>query len=128
MRIIQLRLHFLGSPRIERDGRIVDPDTRKATALLAYLALSGERSSHDFLAAFLWPDFDDSHAKAALRRTLSALKTAVGPHIIAANRESIGLEPTAVWCDVIQFRQAIETGDLETAVSLYRDDFLTGFT
>ncbi|MFO7678728.1 MAG: AAA family ATPase [Chloroflexota bacterium] len=123
-----VRLFFLGPPRIERDGRIVDSDTRKATALLAYLALSGERPSRDFLAAFLWPDFDDSHAKAALRRTLSALKTAVGPTTIFANRESIGLEPDAVWCDVIQFRQTIETGDLETAVSLYRDDFLTGFT
>ncbi len=72
-----VRLHFLGPPRIERDDQILEVDTRKVTALLAYLALSGERPSRDFLAAFLWPEFDDRRAKAALCRTLSALKTAV---------------------------------------------------
>lgn len=123
-----LKLHFLGPPRIERDGRIVDPDTRKATALLAYLALSGERPSRDFLAAFLWPDLDDSHAKAALRRTLSALKSTIGDSAIYATREHIGLESNVVWCDVTQFGQAIKQGDLATAVALYRDDFLSGFS
>jgi hypothetical protein len=34
-----LRLFFLGPPRIERDGRLLDTDTRKATAMLAYLTL-----------------------------------------------------------------------------------------
>ncbi len=123
-----LKLFFLGPPRIERDGRIVEPDTRKATALLAYLALSGERPSRDFLAAFLWPDFDDSHAKAALRRTLSALKATIGDSPIVATREQIGLEPNGVWCDVTQFEQATKQGELATAVTLYRDDFLTGFS
>lgn len=75
--VATIRLHFLGPPRIERDGRLVEPDTRKATALLAYLAVTGERPSRDFLAAFLWPEFDDSRARAALRRTLSALKATI---------------------------------------------------
>ena len=70
-----LRLFFLGPPRIERAGQAVEIDTRKATALLAYLALSGERQTRDTLAAFLWPELDEQRARAALRRTLSALKT-----------------------------------------------------
>lgn len=123
-----LKLFFLGSPRIEQDGQLVEVDTRKAIAMLAHLALSGERPSRDFLAAFLWPDFDDSRAKAALRRTLSSLRAAVGPEALFATRENVGLESGAVWCDVVQFRQAIANGDLETAVSLYRDDFLAGFS
>jgi DNA-binding SARP family transcriptional activator len=127
-----LRFYFLGSPRIEQNGRMVEPDTRKATALLAYLALSGERPSRDWLAAFLWPDFDDSHAKAALRRTLSALKTAVGPEVLNSTREAISLQPDHVWCDVTEFRRlladVVDESGLETAVVLYRDDFLTGFT
>ncbi len=124
----QLRLLLLGPPRIERDNQILKVDTRKATALLAYLALSGERPSRDWLAAFLWPDTDDRRAKAALRRTLSALKSAVGAAAIFASREAIGLEADAVWCDVMAFRQALQQGDLAAAVTLYRDDFLAGFT
>ncbi|MBK8934236.1 MAG: AAA family ATPase [Chloroflexi bacterium] len=126
--MIQLRLLLLGPPRIERNGQILAVDTRKATALLAYLALSGERPSRDWLAAFLWPEYDDHRAKAALRRTLSALKSAVGAAAISANREAIGLEAAAVWCDVTAFQQALQQGDLSAAAALYREDFLAGFS
>ena len=119
---------LLGPPRIERGDQILEVDTRKATALVAYLALSGERLSRDWLAAFLWPDTDDRRAKAALRRTLSALKSAVGAAAIFASREAIGLEADAIWCDVTAFRQALQQDDLVTAVTLYRDDFLAGFS
>ena len=40
-----LRLLLLGPPRLERNDQILEVDTRKATALLAYLALSGSRPS-----------------------------------------------------------------------------------
>ena len=123
-----LSLFFLGAPRIEQQGDVVSSDTRKATALLAYLALTGERPTREWLAAFLWPDYDDSRARAALRRTLSALKKAVGARAIEATRDAIGVDPTAVWCDVSQFQQHFADGDLETAVALYRDDFLAGFS
>ncbi|MCB8928140.1 MAG: AAA family ATPase [Ardenticatenaceae bacterium] len=123
-----LRLLLLGPPRLERNDQILEVDTRKATALLAYLALSGERPSRDWLAAFLWPDTDDSRAKAALRRTLSALKSAVGAETIFASREVIGLEADAVWCDVTAFQEAVRRGDLAEAVELFRDDFLAGFS
>ena len=127
-RMTQLRLLLLGSPRLERGDQILEVDTRKATALLAYLALSGERPSRDWLAAFLWPDYDDRRAKAALRRTLSTLKTAVGAAAIFANREVIGLETDAAWCDVTAFQQALQQQNLAEAVALYRDDFLAGFS
>jgi len=127
-----LRLFFLGPPRIERDGQTLNIDTRKATAMLAYLALTGERQTRDALAAFLWPEFEDSRAKAALRRTLSALKSAVGGEALHITREVIGLETAGVWCDVLKFREMMDgdpgLGQLETAVPLYRDDFLTGFS
>lgn len=124
----QLKLFFLGPPRLERDGHIVTPDTRKATALLAYLALNRERPSRDWLAAFLWPEFDERRAKAALRRTLSTLRAAVGAEAFFASREAIGLELGAAWCDVVAFQQALQQGDWAAAVTLYRDDFLAGFT
>ena len=128
-----IKLYFLGSPRIGKDGRSAMPDTRKATALLAYLALTGEPQTRDALAAFLWPNFDDKRAKAALRRTLSALKKTVGDEALFISRESLGLQTDHIWCDVLQFRQQLagefEITQWETAVTiLYRDDFLSGFS
>ncbi len=123
-----LKLYFLGPLRLELAGRLVETDTRKAVALLAYLMLTQERASRDWLAAFLWPDYDDTRAKAALRRTLSALKKAIGGEFIHATRDAIGLETAQIWCDVLVFQQSLAEDALETAVALYRDDFLTGFS
>ena len=58
-----LTLHFLGAPRIERDGEHVHVDTRKAYALLAYLALSDVPQSRDTLAALLWPEANSARAR-----------------------------------------------------------------
>ncbi len=140
----QLRLFFMGTPRIERGGEVVATDTRKAIALLAYLAVSGERPSRDLLAAFLWPEFDEQRSKAALRRTLSTAKAATGEEALYITRQSLGLEEGAFWCDVMAFQSAVEAAadcqrqaegfsatclpHLETAAGLYRNDFLAGFS
>jgi len=142
--VTQLKLYFLGPPRIELDGQVSEPDTRKAIALLAYLTLLGERQSRDTLAAYLWPEFDDSRARAALRRTLSALKTTIGDTPLSATREHIAVEMEHLWCDVLAFRESIASAnshhhpadipckeclaELEMAVSLYRDEFMSGFS
>ena len=73
-----LAFYLLGAPRLEKDGKPVEFDTRKATALLAYLAISGEQPRRDSLAAFLWPEQDQARARASLRRTLSALRKGIG--------------------------------------------------
>ena len=39
------------TPCIECDGETIDLDTRKATALMAYLAVTRQRDSRDALAA-----------------------------------------------------------------------------
>ena len=59
----QLTLHLLGAPGIARDGAPVAVDTRKATALLAYLAVTGRSHAREALAALLWPEYDDEHAR-----------------------------------------------------------------
>ena len=39
----ELRIALLGPPRVERDGAPIEVDTRKAIALLAYLAMHPEQ-------------------------------------------------------------------------------------
>lgn len=128
-----LSLLFLGSARIERNGKAIELDTRKAIALVAYLALTRAAHSRDALAALLYPDADQTHARAALRRTLSSLKTALGDAYLDVDREQIGLsEASDLYVDVVEFRRcAAETDspdDLTNAARIYRGDFLEGFT
>lgn len=70
-----LRITLLGSPGLEFEGAPVEVDTRKAVALVAYLAVTKRRHGRDSLAAFLWPEYGQKSARAALRRTLASLST-----------------------------------------------------
>src|SRR3954452_8819185 len=77
---------LLGPPRVERDGATVAFDTRKAVALLAVLALADRPRPRDVLAELLWPGHDAEHARGALRRTLSALRSGVGAGVFGDTR------------------------------------------
>jgi len=141
----QLKLLLLGSPRVELAGTPLEVSRRKAIALLAYLAVTGEVHQRETLATLLWPDYDESKAHAYLRRTLWSLKKTLGDEYLVAEREQIGLvHNETVWLDIARFRQLLsetrthhhppdEVCDncltLQTeAADLYRGDFLTGFT
>ncbi|HSO52876.1 MAG TPA: BTAD domain-containing putative transcriptional regulator, partial [Actinomycetes bacterium] len=140
----ELRIALLGPPRVERDGTPIEVDTRKAIALLAYLAMHPERHGRDAVAGLLWPDYDTEHARGALRRTLSTLNKAVGPGWLAADRTTVGFARTSFWLDVAEF-QALLAGrrdhghppedacpacvaPLAAAAGLHRGDFLAGFS
>lgn len=140
-----LTLYLFGPPRIEIDGTAISVDTRKALALMAYLAMTRQPQSRDSLAALLWPENDQPHARAALRRTLSALNTASVGKWLNIERETIGLNfqddlqiDVQVFCRLlaecrIHGHQAHETcaacvQPLTAAVALYKNDFLAGFS
>jgi len=123
-------LALLGPPVVRRDGAPVTFDTRKATALLALLAVTGREHSRDQLADLLWPEADSVKGRASLRRTLSVTAAAMGDGLIIS-RAAVALEPSVVQVDVREFETLIARPDaasLERAVQLYRDDFLAGFT
>lgn len=139
-----LRLFLFGSPRLERDGFSPPMDTRKAMALLAYLAATGQSHSRDALAGLFWPDYEQSQARANLRRTLSTLTKAIGKETLEIDREAIGLAPGAdLWVDVRRFEELLQTARrhshpadkvcptclelLTEAQTLYQADFLAGF-
>lgn len=137
------RILLLGPPKVERDGATIEVDTRKATALLAYLAVTGRSASRDTLADLLWPEYGQKRARAALRRTLSALSGARSAGWLVVNREDVSLDPRETSVDVLRFRSLLEErrrhghpkdevcpecfAPLSEAVKLYRGDFMQGF-
>ncbi len=140
-----LRLLLLGPPQIERDGALVDADTRKAVALVAYLAVSDQAHSREALAGLLWPEYQAERAYANLRRTLWSLNKAVGHAWLDVNQETVGLRRgPGFWLDVESFQNHLEACQahghahsevcpaclvpLTEAAALYRGDFLAGFT
>ena len=89
----QLNLTLFGTPRIEIDGQAVHIARRKATALLAYLAVTGEKHNRDALATLLWPDKGQSGARAELRRGLYFINKALGNQWLQTDLETAGLNP-----------------------------------
>lgn len=141
----QLAIRLFSHPQIELDSKPASVDTRKAVALLAYLALSGQSHSRESLAGLLWPEYDHASARAALRRTLSVLNKAAGEGHITAGRDTITLvRDSDLWVDVWEFRSRLSecavhghpatsvcpacTFALQSAVDLYRGDFMEGFS
>ena len=134
---------LLGAPRIEHDGVPVEVDTRKAIALAAYLAVTKQSHTRDALAGLLWPEYNQSRARAALRRTLSSLGKARAEGWLRADRDSVELANDAIRVDVTRFHDLLEEckghghpesevcpecmPPLTEAVTLYRDDFMAGF-
>jgi DNA-binding SARP family transcriptional activator/tetratricopeptide (TPR) repeat protein len=129
MATTELSLGLLGPPVVRRNGTPVTFDTRKATALLALLAVTGREHSREQLAELLWPNADGARARASLRRTLS-VTAAVMSDGLAISRAAVALDPAAVHVDVHEFESLIgrpDAASLERAAQLYRDDFLAGF-
>jgi predicted ATPase/DNA-binding SARP family transcriptional activator len=117
-------------------------DTRKATALLAILAIDGP-TSRETLADRLWPDSDEPHARGALRRTMSVLGSALGSRWLEADRRTLHLDATDRWVDVEAFTSGIArvashehpsvaacddcVGSLRAVVDLRQGELLAGF-
>lgn len=121
------------------DGDPIDVDTKKAIALLAYLAVEGA-SPRSSLAALLWADSSSERARATLRRTLSSLRAGVGADLIESDRERVALVGEFE-CDLQVFRHAVSASaahrhdfcqscrpHLVRAVDVYRGDFLESFS
>lgn len=121
-------MRLLGTPRIERDGAPVDPDTRKAIALLAHLAVTGQAQGRDRLATLLWPDADQTRARGALRRTLSSLRGVLEGEHLATDGLRVALNAAGLDCDVLRFRELLAAGRLADAAAAYTGDFLAGFS
>jgi DNA-binding SARP family transcriptional activator len=101
----------------------------KRLGLLAYLSVASPRRFHrrDTLLGLFWPELDQEHARAALRRALYFLRAQLGPHVVAGRGDDeIGVPEEVLWCDATALERAVDQGQPEDAVGLYRGTFLEG--
>ena len=127
-----IELHTLGVVDLRAsDGRELQAVLRqpKRLALLAYLAVSTPRRFHrrDSLLALFWPELDQEHARAALRRSLYFLRNELGSEAVSGRGDDeVGTPEDQLWCDVGAMERAQTAGDPERALTLYRGDLLDG--
>ncbi len=139
----RIRTRLIGPVAVEVDGSPLAVDTRKAVALLAYLAVARRPASRESLAALLWPEADGPDARGALRRTLSVLRAGLGDAGLIVDRSTVRIDPAAFDVDLWRFEEALAVarahdhpGDalcaecfasLREAAALDQGDFMAGF-
>ncbi len=102
----------------------------KRTALLCYLVLARPRGHHrrDTLLPLFWPESDDERARNSLRQSVHFLRRSLGEEAIRSRGdEEVAVDRSVLWCDAVAFEAALDSGDLEGALALYRGDLLPGF-
>ncbi len=114
--------------------------SRKAEALLVFLACQGGSPSRESLATLLWDDRTSSGSLANLSVLLSSLRKDLAPYL-RIDRETVSLDPGSPWtCDAGEFERQValpagaegelpqaEADRIERALELYRGPFLEGF-
>ena len=137
-----LALNLLGPLAVTVDDRPFDAlHIRPTVALCVYLACWPQRHRREPLMALLWPDWPPAAAHKNLRQNLYTLRQVLpvvaardgrGPvPLVLADHDTLQLNPdAAVDLDVDRFTALLRQDTLaatETAVALYRGDFLADF-
>ncbi len=138
-----LTLLTLGGLEIRKDDQpLTGLASRKAEALLAYLAAEDRAHPREVLADLLWDDRSTAQALGNLRVLLNSLRKHLGNEL-ETSRQSARLRRSPAWkMDSLDFETLIraeqehafgltsltESGaeSLEAALRLYRGDFLAG--
>jgi DNA-binding SARP family transcriptional activator len=127
-----IRFHTLGVLDLRGpDGAELGAVLRqpKRLALLAYLAIASPRRYHrrDSLLALFWPELDEEHARAALRRALYFLRVELGAEVLTGRGdEEVGVSEELLWCDAPALDLALASGDFEGVMALYCGGLLEG--
>jgi DNA-binding SARP family transcriptional activator/TolB-like protein len=101
----------------------------KRVALLAYLCVARPPGFHrrETLLGIFWPEADEAHARASLRKAIHVLRRALGEDAIRSRGdEEVGIDPERIGCDATHFEEALAAGYLEKAMELYRGHLLEG--
>ena len=134
----RLKLSFLGNPEVYLGSQKLIFSTRKALALLVYLALEPGFHSRDKLVTLLWPEADQDKGRANLRMALARLRDDLqgAKSVLQIERDAIGIRSNQLDLDVDGLKTTLkQMGQLEldleeklsAAAQLLRGDLLEGF-
>ncbi len=123
-------LRFLGVPQVERDGEPVSGlRSRKALALLSYLAVQERAVPRAHLAELLWEGLDEARGRANLSWVLHRITTLL-PDCLTVDRHSVAFrQHPSLWLDIDALEALEAEGGrdaLTAATELYRGPFLEG--
>jgi DNA-binding SARP family transcriptional activator len=128
-----LNLALLGPLQLTFDNEpLIGLDSGKAQALLCYLAVNGRIHSRQALAGLLWGELPEADARRNLRGVLLKLRQVIEPYLNITH-QTVGFRQTMpYWLDTELFQAVSASGSidgatLQTAVSLYRGEFLQEF-
>jgi DNA-binding SARP family transcriptional activator/TolB-like protein len=109
----RLSVSLVGRLGLRFNGRLIELRTRKAAAVLSYLALSeAKRESRERLVGLLWSRSDEEKARASLRQVVRELRSVLeeaGYGGFVAERLMIGIDAGQVEVDIESVLQMAES-------------------
>jgi len=126
------RLYMLGPVQIERaDGSPLHGfESRKAVALLCYLAVQPQPASRTHLADLFWGEKSEERGRGNLSRVLHNISSIL-PNCLQTDRHLVQLRrPSVLWIDTEVFHdlaRSPEVEDLAVAATLYQGDLMADF-
>jgi serine/threonine-protein kinase len=130
-----IRLRVLGPVKLDDDQgneyrNVLAQPKRLALLVTLVVGPAGFRR-RDSLLALLWPEQDQSHARAALNQAVRFLRKELGGSteagILSRGADEIGIDTSTLWCDAMEFRDHMEADRYQDALTLYRGHLLEGF-
>lgn len=102
------RICLLGMVQVEKEGNMVrDFESRKALALLGYLARHDQPVSRSHLAGLFWGDKEEARGRRNLSRELSQLSAHL-PGCFQADYHTVQfLPPDTYWVDTLAFAELV---------------------
>jgi two-component SAPR family response regulator len=110
-------------------AQLISISSRRARALLAYLAMQSGRSvDREELADLLWDPQQGRDTRHNLRQCLVDLRKLFDsfPGLLVTERDAIALNSDLCQIDAILFAECVEAGDIERASALHNGVFLKG--
>jgi predicted ATPase/DNA-binding SARP family transcriptional activator/Tfp pilus assembly protein PilF len=123
-------LRFLGTIQVEQNGKAVRGfRSRKALALLAYLAVQSQPIPREHLAALFWESAAEAQGRANLSWVLNKLSSLL-PGCLQVDRHTVRFQRSdTYWLDIDAFEELTaqkKSDSLAAAVDLYRGEFADG--
>ncbi len=139
-----LKIYAFGGLSIQQSGNpIKNFVSRKADALVVYLAHERGEHPRELLGELLWDDLTQERTMGNLRTVLSSLQGQLAPYL-TVTRQTIAINPDVqIWLDTQEFEAELDSIEQQAAIQggisrtaaiklknileLFKGDFLAGF-